>query len=86
MDDIRHLKGPYYPEPLVHISEFCVEIPDGSFKEYSANVLAEKTITQFDDGMRVHLLLYEIGIHRTTDAAQILRSSVMSRKSCVLLI
>ena len=36
------INGLLFPSPLIHISEFCVEFPDGSFKEYSANVIAEK--------------------------------------------
>ena len=89
MDDMRHLKSCYYPFYLF-TSEFRVEFPDCSSKEYWANVIAEEIFTQVGSERRVHLLLDEIVMYRTTDASHTLRIARLRQwwvgQSCVLLI
>ena len=54
---------PTFPIPLIQIYEFCVEFLDGSFNEYPAHVIAESSVTQFDDDQSMHLQLDEMAMH-----------------------
>ena len=64
-----HLKGRYNPNPIIDTSEYRVEFVDGSWEEYATNFIAENIFVHVDDEGHEHLLLDEIVVHKTTDAA-----------------
>ena len=68
-DDMGNLKGQYHPNLLVNTSGYRVEFPDDGSEEYSANLIADKCFALVNDEGCEHLLLDEVMMHRTTDAA-----------------
>ena len=68
-DNMGHLKGRCHPNPQVDTFEYRDEFPDCSSEEYAANLIAEKCFTQVDNEGCKHLLLDEIAMYRTNDAA-----------------
>ena len=70
MTDIRQTKMSNFLSPLIPISEFCVELSDGSCNEYSAHVIAEKLCCPVQRWPIDAPSTWCDGEHRITDAVE----------------
>jgi len=65
MNDQGHKIGKPHKNPLLDTREYDVELTDGTYQRYQANVIAENIFAQVDDDGRETLVLEEICGHRT---------------------
>jgi len=65
MNDQGHKIGNPHKNPLLDTREYDVELTDGTYQRYQANVIAENIFAQVDDDGRETLVLEEICGHRT---------------------
>ena len=69
IDDNGRLIGEHNDNPMLNSLMYMCEFPDGTVKEYSANVIASNLFAEADSNGHDSVLLYKIVDHRSTGEA-----------------
>ena len=73
--------GSYDENPVLNSMIYDVEFPDGSIKEYAANILAENILSQVDPSGYNRILLREIIDYRKDDSAVPMEDKFLTTRS-----
>jgi hypothetical protein len=73
--------GSYDENPVLNSMIYDVEFPDGSIKEYAANILAENMLSQVDPSGYNRILLREIIDYRKDDSAVPMEDKFLTTRS-----
>ena len=74
-DDGR-VQGTYDPDPFLNTMIYEVELPDGSIKEVSANLIAENILTQVDDDGFSKVMLEAIVDYKKDESTAIAKADM----------
>jgi hypothetical protein len=73
--------GSYDDNPVLNLMIYDVEFPDGNFKQYAANILAENMLSQLDPYGYNTILMKEIIDYRRDDSAVPLEDKYLTTRS-----